>query len=184
MIMNYILFAFGEYKENPQALNLLTETVSQISKGEIKFQHGDSGVIITFGTKLDWEDIEDYMKKNIVKLTAMYFVFPIDSDMIYSMDKEIEKHLFENTDILTENEGLNQTKYVSDNTGLPEFFKGIHIHKGSPFDDILKILNEEAIQDVPVMTLNDLLDKIKEKGIDSLSEIQLKQLEIYSKQII
>ena len=28
------------------------------------------------------------------------------------------------------------------------------------------------------MTLNDLLDKIKEKGIDSLSEIQLKQLEM------
>ena len=46
------------------------------------------------------------------------------------------------------------------------------------------MFNEEVIQDVPVMTLNDLLDKIKEKGIDSLSEIQLKQLEIYSKQII
>jgi len=184
MIMNYILFAFGEYKENPQALNLLTETVSQISKGEIKFQHGDSGVIITFGTKLDWEDIDDYMKKNIVKLTAMYFVFPIESDMIYSMDEDIKKHLFENTDILTENEELNQTRYVSDNTGVPEFLKGIYIHRGSPFDDILKILNEEVIQDVPVMTLNDLLDKIKEKGIDSLSEIQLKQLEIYSKQII
>jgi hypothetical protein len=181
--MNYILFAFGEYKENPQALNLLTETVSQISKGEIKFQHGDSGVIITFGTKLDWEDIDDYMKKNIVKLTAMYFVFPID-DMIYSMDEEIEKHLFENTDILTEKEELNQSRYTSDNTGVPEFFRGIYIHKGSPFDDILKILNEEVIKDEPVMTLNDLLDKIKEKGIDSLSEIQLKQLEIYSKQII
>ena len=32
--------------------------------------------------------------------------------------------------------------------------------------------------------LLELLDKIKEKGIDSLSADQLKQLEIYSKQII
>ena len=180
--MNYILFAFGEYKENPQALNLLTETVSQISKGEIKFQHGDSGVIITFGTKLDWEDIDDYMKKNIVKLTAMYFVFPLESDMIYSMDKEIEKHLFEKTDILTEKEKYNP--YTSDNTGVPEFLGGIHIHKTRSFDDFFKIFYEEVIQDKPVMTLNDLLDKIKEKGIDSLSADQLKQLEIYSKQII
>ena len=184
MIMNYILFAFGEYKENPQALNLLTETVSQISKGEIKFQHGDSGVIITFGTKLDWEHIDDYMKKNIVKLTAMYFVFPIDSDMIFSMDEEIEKHLFGNTDILTEKEELNQSGYTSDNTGVPEFLGGIHIHKTRSFDEFFKMFNEEIIKDEPVMTLNDLLDKIKEKGIDSLSEIQLKQLEIYSKQII
>jgi len=184
MIMDYILFAFGEYKENPQALNLLTETVSQISKGEIKFQHGDSGVIITFGTKLDWEHIDDYMKKNIVKLTAMYFVFPIDSDMIYSIDEEIEKHLFGNTDILTGKEELNYNKNTSDSTGIPEFFGGIHIHKSRSSDDFFKLFYEEIIQEEPVMTLNDLLDKIKEKGIDSLSENQLKQLEIYSKQII
>jgi hypothetical protein len=180
--MNYILFAFGDYKENPQALNTLTEIVSQISTDEIKFQHGDSGVIVTFGTKLDWEQIDDYMKKNVVKLTAMYFVFPIDDDMIYSMDKEIEKHLFENTDILTEKEKYNP--YTSDNTGVPEFLGGIHIHKTRSFDDFFKIFYEEVIQDTSVMTLNDLLDKIKEKGIDSLSADQLKQLEIYSKQII
>ena len=46
------------------------------------------------------------------------------------------------------------------------------------------IFYEEVIQEEPVMTLNDLLDKIKEKGIDSLSANQLKQLENYSKQII
>ena len=137
--MNYILFAFGDYKENPQALNTLTEIVSQISTDEIKFQHGDSGVIVTFGTKLDWEQIDDYMKKNVVKLTAMYFVFPIDDDMIYSMDKEIEKHLFENTDILTEKEKYNP--YTSDNTGVPEFLGGIHIHKTRSFDDFFKFIS-------------------------------------------
>ena len=105
--MNYILFAFGDYKENPQALNTLTEIVSQISTDEIKFQHGDSGVIVTFGTKLDWEQIDDYMKKNVVKLTAMYFVFPIDDDMIYSMEDEIYKHLFGETDKKSGNKSLN-----------------------------------------------------------------------------
>lgn len=180
--MEYILFAFGDYKETPQALNTLTEIVSQISTDEIKFQHGDSGVIVTFGTKLDWEQIDDYMKKNVVKLTAMYFVFPIDDDMIYSMDEEIKKHLFENTDILTEKEKYNP--YTSDSTGVPEFLAGIHIHKSHSFDDLFKIIYEEVIQDATVMTLNDLLDKIKEKGIDSLSADQLKQLENYSKQII
>jgi hypothetical protein len=180
--MNYILFAFGDYKENPQALNTLTEIVSQISTDEIKFQHGDSGVIVTFGTKLDWEQIDDYMKKNVVKLTAMYFVFPIEDGMIYSMDDEINKHLFGETDNLTEKQKYNT--YTSDNTGVPEFLGGIHIHKTRSFDDFFKIFYEEVIQDTPVMTLNDLLDKIKEKGIDSLSADQLKQLEIYSKQII
>ena len=180
--MNYILFAFGDYKENPQALNTLTEIVSQISTDEIKFQHGDNGVIVTFGTKLDWEQIDDYMKKNVVKLTAMYFVFPIDDDMIYSMEDEIYKHLFGETDKLTEKQKYDT--YTSDNTGVPEFLGGIHIHKTRSFDDFFKIFYEEVIQDKPVMTLNDLLDKIKEKGIDSLSADQLKQLEIYSKQII
>jgi hypothetical protein len=83
---------------------------------------------------------------------------------------------------LTEKEKYDT--YTSDNTGVPEFLGGIHIHKTRSFDDFFKIFYEEVIQDTPVMTLNDLLDKIKEKGIDSLSADQLKQLEIYSKQII
>ena len=86
------------------------------------------------------------------------------------------------TDNLTEKQKYNT--YTSDNTGVPEFLGGIHIHKTRSFDDFFKIFYEEVIQDKPVMTLNDLLDKIKEKGIDSLSADQLKQLEIYSKQII
>lgn len=178
--MDYILFAFGDYTENQQALTTLTEIVSQISIDEIKYQHGDSGVIVTFGTKLDWEDINDYMKKNIVKLTAMYFVFPVDDDMIYSMDEEIYKHLFGNTDKLTE----NQNTYTSDSTGIPKFLGGLNVHHTRSFDDFFKLFYEEIIQEEPQMTLNDLLDKIKEKGIDSLSENQLKQLENYSKQII
>lgn len=180
--MNYILFAFGDYTENPQALNILTETVSQISFGDIKFQHGESGVIITFGTKLDWEHIDDYMKKNIVKLTAMYFVFPIEPDMIYSLDKNIEEHLFSHPDILTDNKKYNT--YTSDSTGIPDFSGEIHIHKSRSFDDFFKMFYDEIIQDEPVMTLDSLLDKIKEKGIDSLSANQLAQLEIYSNQII
>lgn len=180
--MEYILFAFGDYKENPQALTTLTEIVTQISKDEIKFQHGDSGVIVTFGTKLAWEQINDYMKKNIVKLTAMYFVFPIEDGMIYSMDDEIRKHLFGETDNLTENQ--NPKYYTSDSTEIPEFLGGLHIHKTHPFDGLFKLFYEEVIQEEPVMSLNDLLDKIKEKGIDSLSANQLELLENYSKQII
>lgn len=180
--MEYILFAFGDYNENPQALTTLTEIVSQISSNEIKYQHGDSGVIISFGTKLGWKQIDEYMKKNIVKLTAMYFVFPLDSDMIYSMDEEISKHLFSNTDILTEKK--QDTKYFSDNTGAPEFLGGLHIHRTSSYDDFFKLFYEEVIQEEPQMTLNELLDKINEKGIDSLSQNQLQLLETYSKQII
>ena len=180
--MEYILFAFGDYDENPQALTTLTEIVSQISSNEIKYQHGDSGVIISFGTKLGWKQIDEYMKKNIVKLTAMYFVFPVEDDMIYSMDEEIRKHLFGNSDILTDKQQYNN--YNSDSTGVPEFLGGIHIHRTRSYDDFFKLFYEEVIQEEPQMTLNELLDKIKEKGIDSLSQNQLQLLETYSKQII
>jgi hypothetical protein len=138
--MNYILFAFGEYKENPQALNLLTETVSQISKGEIKFQHGDSGVIITFGTKLDWEDIDDYMKKNIVKLTAMYFVFPIESDMIYSMDEDIKKHLFENM-LKYGTDMIKWSKWYYDETDIQDTIRHVFNYINKKVDIIYYKLN-------------------------------------------
>ncbi len=55
------------------------------------------------------------------------------------MNEEIEKHLFGNTDILTEKEELKYNKYTSDSTGIPEFFGGIHIHKSRSFDDFFTV---------------------------------------------
>ena len=50
--MEHLLFAFGEYKEGDKNINLIIDFVSQISNTDVRYQFGDSGIIVNFTTKL------------------------------------------------------------------------------------------------------------------------------------
>ena len=151
MKTDYIIFAFGDYKDNSKAFDILIETVSQISNTDVKFQSGDSGAIITFGTELVFGEVSDFVEKNIVKLTAMYFLFPIDFAMSFHMEDKMKEHLFGNTDNLTEDKQYKSIN--SDSTGMPEFFTSTNTNRTRSFDDFFKLFFEEIIQEEPQMSL-------------------------------
>ena len=69
--MNYVLFAFGDYTKEDQKINLIVDFVSQISTKEVKFQYGESGIIVSFATLSKSEDISDFFDDCLTKLTAM-----------------------------------------------------------------------------------------------------------------
>ena len=62
---SYILFAFGEYLPESKSIDLIVQFVSQISKKDVRFQHGQSGVIVTFESNLDIHKITKYFEENI-----------------------------------------------------------------------------------------------------------------------
>lgn len=168
--MSHLLFAFGDYKENEKPLNLLIELVSQISYKEVKYQYGDAGVIIRFSSKLENQQLSDYLNDNILKLTAMFFVFKENLDMIVSLDENIYSHLFGEDYETPENVSF------SDNLSDFESDSGIDIRK------IFEILEKNRKVEEKRLTLDELLDKINEVGFNNLTDHEKYLLEIYSKQ--
>jgi len=173
--MEHLLFAFGEYKEGDKNINLIIDFVSQISNTDVRYQFGDSGIIVNFTTKLSTDEISKFFEDSLTKITAMFFVFPVNDSMILSMDEDIHKHLFGETDKKSESV-IN--KYIVDSTDLP-LFKDSDTTKS--LDGLFSLLFSK-IEETPVivLTLDQLLDKINEFGIESLSELELKMLEDYS----
>lgn len=168
--MSHLLFAFGDYKENEKPLNLLIELVSQISYKEVKYQYGDAGVIVRFSSKLENQQLSDYLNDNILKLTAMFFVFKENLDMIVSLDENIYSHLFGEDYETPENVSF------SDNLSDFESDSGIDIRK------IFEILEKNRKVEEKRLTLDELLDKINEVGFNNLTDHEKYLLEIYSKQ--
>ena len=104
----------------------------------------------------------------------MFFVFPVTDNSIMSMDTEIYDHLFEKTDKKSEGPSFN---FVSDMTDIPEFQDGDMTYLNKLFDMLLKPLEVKK----RALTLNELLDKISEKGINSLTNDEKNQLDEYAK---
>ncbi len=167
--MSHLLFAFGDYKENEKPLNLLIELISQISYKEVKYQYGESGVIIRFSSKLKNQELSDYLNENILKLTAMFFVFKENLDMIVSLDENIYSHLF--------GEDYRTPENSSFTDNLSDFDSEMAFDIGKIFE----ILEKNRKVEEKDLTLDELLDKINEVGIEKLTKHEMYLLEIYSK---
>ena len=169
---SYILFAFGEYLPESKSIDLIVQFVSQISKKDVRFQHGQSGVIVTFESDLDIHKITKYFEENITILTAMYFVFPIGMESIMSMDDEIYEHLFgdgEETGNENKNEIIDSYFSNSNNT--------LNIKMA---EELFQTLFKDIIH---TPSLDELLDKINNVGIENLSQQEIETLNNYSKNI-
>lgn len=174
--MEHLLFAFGDYEQDDKNIQLIVDFVSQISTTDVRYQFGEAGIIVNFTTKLSTDEISKFFEESLTKITAMFFVFPVNDNMILSMDEDIHQHLFGITD--KKSEPVIQ-KYVIDTTEIPSF-NDTDITKS--LDTVFNLLfNKIEEPPVIVLTLDQLLDKINESGILSLSDDELKMLDDYSK---
>lgn len=173
--MEYVLFAFGDYTKDDPLINLIIDFVSQISDKDVKYQYGDPGIIVSFSTKQSPSDIMSFFEENLTKLTAMFFVFPVNDESIMSMDEKTYNHLFENVDFSNvELEKKIQIDFTEselrDNTEMTDSLNRV-------FD----LLFKKPKKTERALSLDDILDKINEKGINSLTDIEKQKLDEYSK---
>lgn len=173
--MEYLLFAFGDYNESDPHIKLIIDCVSQISKKDVRYQYGDSGLIVNFETSLTTDGISKFFEESITKLTAMFFVFPVNDNMILSMDEDIHSHLFGETDKKSESKVTNFTINMTD---IPTFGDS---DMTDSIEKLLSFLVKPQTTSFEIPTLDQLLDKINESGIDSLTENEIKILDEYSK---
>ena len=173
----YILFAFGDYDEKKELVNLVLDFVTQISTTDVKYQYGETGIIVTFTSDSKINDISDFFEKNIVSITSMYFVFPVDKNSIMSMEDETHQHLFGK---------MNETSngyFNENNTSISYYFD-------SDTDSLNEKLAEELFKTIvqlkvqeKELSLDEILDKINDNGITSLTDSELTTLENHSKNI-
>ena len=173
--MEYVLFAFGDYTKEDPIINLIIDFVSQISDKDVKYQYGDSGIIVSFATKQSSSDIMSFFEDNLTKLTAMFFVFPINDSSIISMDQEIYNHLFDDV-----NSGNTETeKKIQIDFSESALLEDSEMTES--LNRVFDLLFKTPKKAERVLSLDDILDKINENGIDSLTQIEKQKLDEYSK---
>lgn len=172
----YILFAFGDYDEKKEIVNLILDFVTQISTTDVKYQYGETGVLVTFTSESKINDISNFFEKNIVSLTSMYFVFPVDKNSIVSMEDEMHEHLFGK---------INETSngyFNENNVSISYYFNEDNDSLNEKMaEELFKTLFQTKVQE-KTLSLDEILDKINDKGFESLSSTELKTLEKYSNQ--
>jgi len=190
----YLLFLFGNYRGGGKLIEAITgEFTPIISNDYLKFIWGDNGAVIHFQSDLPFEQVSDFVELQLGGMVEQYFLmestenttaYGPDESISYLMDidTEIQRPQPIDNNIEREEELDKVIKYFMDNFTYEDEDSNFSINfndEDDEDDNEIEMIKMRSSNE-NVLTLDQLLDKITEKGIKSLSKREKQQLEKYA----
>jgi hypothetical protein len=174
--MKYLLFVYGEYGEKENHIQLIADFIApSCTNNIIKYQHGAAGAIYHFESDVDTKKLGKFLENTITDLTAMFFLVPVNDDVMISVDDDIMSHLFNLSDNAEGDLGVgNFYENPEKNEDFIDLVNKFALHMEQEVSNLIK-------KQVEPLTLDQILDKILEKGIDNLTDNEKQKLDEYSK---
>jgi len=174
--MNYLLFAYyNDTVENTEekTQEIGTKLAEHMTSGQVKFMYGERHAIFHFAYKGDFQDVSDVMFFIHEELEGFeYFITKKSKDYSSNFDEDNLNHLM----------SLRNTT-PKKRKPTPPRLRTKDLNGEDTFMDLSDLFLHFKKPNVCNLTLDELLDKISEQGMESLSEIEKEKLEEYSKSL-
>jgi len=202
---NYLLFIVSDFNKNPFLKDIPIQFRPIITSKYFKYNYGDYGMICNFETDLPFDELREFAHLVLEGLVEQFFIIEHTDNMASYMPDNLKLNLF---DLNSDNKNYDTNEILSDNKGKDEGFKIMEFflkeNENTFFDssDFIKLIfndNEDDEDDDDEYdsiinkarirqktkdiqpSLDELLDKIKEKGIKSLTTYENQILEQYAR---
>ena len=165
----YFLILFGDFESEDICKEVALTITPLVDSPHLKFNHSKGNLIFHFASEVSQEEIYDYVMGSLFDLCSSFLLTENTDKVSLFLPSKIKQHLLD-----LENEGedvevkinLNQTRSLED------------LERE---EDFVALLLDEVKKQVKKPSLDQLLDKINTKGIDSLSKFEKDVLDEYSK---
>jgi hypothetical protein len=187
-LTKYILFVFAKNDNPKEFTEQIADELSVLSDTpNLNYYFGPESSVFTISTLDSYEDVTDYIDMVLGVGDILYVLLPYTSDKLsYGLPEKISKHLFNDgiSDFMSEKSNNSEPnefevrKMIQDK--IRDTFK-LNIenfdfeYEEDEWSDIDEIKNKQRSP-----SLDELLEKIKEKGLNSLTEKELIYLNKYS----
>lgn len=171
MTKSYFLFCFGNFKKTKDLTEVVDRVSSVTSSSFCKFKHSKDSITLNFETTISYRELELYVVEQIAEYVDYFVLIEQTENMtVFMSDEDLEEFLsLDSTshepkeeeesreEILNELiELIRNTESGAEKTYLDDYSE----------DDILTQKPKKSVQ----FSLDDILDKINEKGISSITE--------------
>lgn len=177
---SYMLFIFGDFDEQETlATNLSSQLLTVVSSPFLKFTYGEYGVVFHFRSKEVFSDLKEYIDMGISEITEQYFLMEVTNNVDIKMPRKLKKD-FLNIDG-EEKKKENKTGEINVESKLRERKEEL---RNFTFEFLMPTdFNQMVQKNEPdyLPTVDEILDKISENGIESLTEKEKEILDNYGK---
>lgn len=186
----YMLFIFGDFKGQDKIIELIALQLSAFTdkNSYVKYNYGDYGIVMNFQSHFSFYNLRDHVHIVLEKVAPQYFIFEKPKHMYAYMPPELKLNLFdlneENVNIEQKDVNFKDMMNIMDNflINLTSSFNTDNLLSEDDMEKMFEnIMNEVDKREEFRPTIDDILDKIKDKGIDSLTNTEKQILDEYSK---
>lgn len=192
----YLLFLYGEYENTDKIIELIALQISNFTSNDsyVKYNYGGSNAVMFFESEFSFYELRDYVHLILENICSQYFLMEKPKGLYAYMPAELKLNLFNLTeDNIKEKKNIEETKNEKNEskTMFDAFDKFIINTANSFFDEsnfseedmermFVNITNKIRGGKEETPTIDEILDKISNKGIESLSLTERKILDEYS----
>jgi hypothetical protein len=176
------MFVFGEHQQQDKFIDVVANDLSMIADSDnIKFYYGKSSAIFTFKSQETLNDIDEFLNMIFNETDVVYVLLPyINDNMSVKLPKGMYNHLFDidNAETMSGFIPKVQELNIDKLNDLRNELSFINLFDDDDDDEILKLKNKKK-----QLNVDQILDKILEKGLSSLTDSERNTLENFSKTI-
>lgn len=193
----YLLFIFTQFEEGSKILREIPLQLIPISSSKyLKFNYGDSNIVCNFESKLPFDELREFIQIALDSIVDQWFLVEHTDNMAVHMDDSLKLNLF---DLESENKKYDNTDKMSDKQGEEELYKVMDYFLSEAMkeidpNDMTPLFMDEDDEDPLITklklkknpkymqpTLDSLLEKVKEKGMESLTKYEKQLLDEYAR---
>jgi hypothetical protein len=165
----YLLTVFFE-KTTPQELTKIALGLApMVDSFDIKYSMvGNNASIFQFNSEVESENLQDFIVGLLYEFSDTFVLTDITDKNSVKMTENLSQYLLD-----------TNGKEVVINESFKNLLDEENMHENA--QEFISILLEEIENVAPRPSLNDILDKIVDRGMDSLTELEKQYLDEYSK---
>lgn len=171
--MKYLLSIFGQIKNNESGIEKMAKKIVNISDSKnVKFSYGESSSIFHFKSNEDFFKIKQFIHSVVSNECIIYMLVPYEGEISCQMPTQVFEHLFDLED---------------DGIGFLDNYNNVNPELEQDYNTINEILNltnndyEPTVIPEKELSLDEILEKISNQGIKSLTKKEKQTLNQYSK---
>ena len=167
----YILTVFGDFKTKTSCEEIAFAFQPLVDSTSLKFQYRNGVLICHFASEMDIKDIHDFLEITSYELYNWFILSEYTDKVSVFMPAEMKEFLFD-----LENCGAESERITVDNRGKIEIEDEVEED-----DEFVALLLNELKGKLKQPSLDELLDKINNDGVESLTSYEKGILDNYSK---
>lgn len=165
----YLLILSGDFESDNICKEIALTLTPLVDSPHLKFNLSQKTLIFHFASEVCQEEIYEYIRTTTFDLTKMFILTEYNDKVSLHLPKELKTHLLD-----LENESEDVELFIDMKKEFMNDIKNID-------ENLMALLLEEVKRNVKPPSLDFILEKINEKGLNSLSQFEKDTLEKYSK---